>query len=446
MARQFLVIGLVIACFLNPQTGIGLPPSAEDIYKTYAKQDPKKGITRQEFAHYLRDSTLSPSVKALYESGTAAVVQAVDADVAQETAAAFIRQGVAPGESMSPYSFKDYITAFPPRKTILPQPLPVPSQPKAGIPSPKPTPSGFLDRLTNSKLHDESLHVTRTAPVPAVPGGADPGPAQLNWTHAVGSPDVFTIDAAISYTYDFKSLGDKELLGYYPTFAIVPSFEAHTSNSVTATQDSLKAKLDLQFALDSKGKSDTDLFQLQALSIAPAYERDRVKKTETYGGEVFYTPVLKAIPGMTALYPLAFWRNQNAVVANPTEAAAIAYPGFVWSPSVGFEVGHATINETPVYGTDPDYARFVAKLKLDLYLFPQFDLSVSYAGRVFLNGEERAFSFFEIAPTWYIFTPAEDVQNPKKVHFAIGLDFKDGETTPSFKHVDSLSAFVGMKF
>jgi hypothetical protein len=208
----------------------------------------------------------------------------------------------------------------------------------------------------------------------------------------------------------------------------------------------LKAKVDFQFALNSEDKTDTDLFQLQALSVAPTYERDRVKKTETYGADIFYTPILKAIPGMTALYPLTFWHRQIAVVANPEEALRVAYPGFIWSPSIGFEVGHAIIDQAAVYGNDPDYARFVAKITLDLYLIPQFDISVSYAARFFLTGDERAFSFFEIAPTWYIWTAAEDMQNPKKVHFAIGLDFKDGETTPNFKHVDSLSAFIGVKF
>src|SRR5690242_11566348 len=154
-------------------------PSAEQIYNTYAKTDPKKGITKQEFQHYLRDSTLSPHIKALYNSDNGPVVRAVDADTSDEADAAFIRQSIPPGESMPFYSFKDYITAFAARKTIMPQPQIPLAAPKLGKPASSPPPNGVLDRLTNSMLHDEALHVTRSAPVPAVLGGVDPGPAQL---------------------------------------------------------------------------------------------------------------------------------------------------------------------------------------------------------------------------------------------------------------------------
>jgi hypothetical protein len=443
--RPLSCLAAVIGCLVFELTSVVLgADSPETIYKYYAKRSPEKGITKEEFKHYLRDYTLSPAVKTLYESGNAAVAKAVDQDTDDEAMLAFTRQSVDPAEPMPATSFKDYITAFPPRKTIMPPPrMPTPTT-KPGMPTPKPTPSGILDRLTNSWLHDTSLHVTRSAPAPGILGGADPGPAQFNWTHSAGAADVFTIDAAASYTYELQSLRDKELLGYYPTAKIIPSFEAHTSTSVTATQDSLKAKLDFQFALNSKDENENDLFQLQALSIAPAYETDRVKATETYGADIFYTPLLKRVPGMTALYPLNFWHQQTPVTT-PEEAMQIAYPGFTWSPSIGFEVGHATMGDVAVYGSDADYARFVAKLKLDIYLIPQFDLSLSYAGRVFLTGDNRAFSFFDVAPILYL-GPSADVQDPKKIHFAIGLDFKDGETTPNFKHVDSLSAFIGIKF
>jgi hypothetical protein len=382
-------------------------------------------------------------LKALYDSGNRDVVRAVDKDTEGEATDAFTRQEVPDGEPMSPTNFKDYITVYPPRKTIEPGPhIPTPPQ-QAGVPTAKPTPSGILDRLTNSTLHDTSLHLTRSAPAPgtAIPGGADPGPAQLNWTHSAGAADVFTIDAALSYTYELYF--QQQLFGYYPKLSIVPSFEAHTSTSATATQDSLKGKLDFQFTLNSNYQTEVAV-PLQALSIAPTYETDRVKATETYGVDIFYTPFIRGI-GMGTLQPLNFWHEQNGVVSTPEEALKIAYPGFVWSPSIGFEVGHATMSNVAVYGEDPDYARFAAKIKLDVYLIPQLDLGFSYAGRVFLTADNRAFSYFDITPILYL-GPVADLQDPKKIHFAIGMDFKDGETTPSFKHVDSLSAFIGIKF
>jgi hypothetical protein len=439
MRRLRFVLGIV-SLALGLGTALSAPPSAEEIYKAYAKH-PEKGITKQEFEQYLKDSTLSPGLKRLYDGGNAAVVAAVDADTSAETDTAFIRQSVAPGEPMSPASFKDYLAAFPPRKTILPQTPPQTSKPTT--PAAKPAPKGILDGLTNSKLHDDALHVTRSAPGPGVFGSIDPGPAQLNWTHAAGSADVFTIDAAVSYIYEVESLKKSKFFGYYPSLSIVPSFEAHTSTSATATQDSLKGKLDFQFALNPDYAS-ADAPPLQALSIAPAYEGDRVKKTETYGGDIFYTPFIKGI-GMGTLMPLSFGPPPTSPVATPEEALRRAYPAFIWSPSIGFEIGHATMDDTAVYGNDPDYVRFVAKVKLDVFLFPQFDLGLAYAGRVFLTGDDRAFSFFNVTPTWYLGSAA-DVQDKKKIHFAVGLDFKDGETTPNFKHVDSLSAFIGVKF
>jgi len=422
-------------------TAVSAPPSAEQIYETYAKH-PEKGITKAEFQHYLRDSSLSPAVKALYDKGNTEVVNAVNADTSDEADLAFSRQSVALGDPMSLASFKDYLTAFPPRKTILPpRQATAPTQkPAKPVPS---APSGILDRLTNSKLHDTSLHVTRSAPIPATPGGADPGPAQLNWTHSAGSEDVFTIDAAVSYTYEVESLKNKHFWGYFPSLNVIPSFEANTSTRSTATQNSLKGKIDFQFALNPDYAAE-NAPPLQALSIAPAYEADRVKKTETYGVDLFYTPFLKEI-GMGTLLPITLRQNPSAPVASREEAYRLAYPGFIWSPSIGFEIGHATVDRAAIYGNDPDYVRFVAKIKLDIYLIPQFVIGFSYAGRIFLTGDEGSFSFFDITPTWYLGS-ADDIQDPKKIHFAIGLDFKDGETTPNFKHVDSFSAFIGAKF
>lgn len=77
---------------------------------------------------------------------------------------------------------------------------------------------------------------------------------------------------------------------------------------------------------------------------------------------------------------------------------------------------------------------------------PQFDVSVSYVHPTFATGKGSSFDFVDVTPTWYIGSSLDDLKDPKKIHFAIGLDFKYGEITPSFNHVDSVSPFSGMKF
>jgi hypothetical protein len=432
---------LVFAHFLGAHALAALPTGPEAIFKAYARR-PERGMTKAEFQRYLKDYTLSPSLRRLYDDGNKAVINAVDADTDAEANDAFARQGILADGEMSLANFQDYVKTFPPRRT--PETVTAPAS------------KGILDTLTfdtktkTSWLHDSSFHVTRSAPAPgqqtSIPGGTDPGPAQISWTHSVGSRSIFTIDGALSYIYEVQNSSGKELLGYLPSFTIVPSFEAHTSNDPNNQQDSLKAKIDFQVGLNSRDVSSSDVFQLQALSISPAYERDRIKTTETYGVDLFYTPILKAIPGMTALQPLAFWRATTTVPANAEEAARLAYPGFVWQPSIGIETGHASLTNTPVFGSDRDFARFGLKLKLDLYLLPQLDLGVSYVHRTFLTGSENSYDFVDITPLWYIGSSLDDLKDPKKIHFAVGLDFRYGETTPSFKHVDSASAFVGMKF
>jgi hypothetical protein len=438
---RFIGVFAAAQLFASFIVGAGLPTGADAIFKAYT-HDAKSGMTKAEFQRYLKDYTLSAGVKRLYDEGNEAVTKAVDTDTAAETDDAFARQGVPSGAGMTLANFQDYVKSFPPRKT--PQTVTAPIS------------KGILDDLTldaktkRSWLHDSAFHLTRTAPAPgqqtSLPGGSDPGPAQISWTHAVGSSAVFTIDGALSYTYELESLTDTEFLGYRPSVRIIPSFEAHTSNDPNNQQDSLKAKIDFQLGLNSKDENSSDLFQLQALSIAPTYERDRIKTTETYGADIFYTPIFKVIPGMTALQPLAFWRTAKTIPANPEEAARLAYPGFVWQPSIGFETGHATLASLPVFDSDPDFARFALKLKIDLYLVPQLDVSVGYSHRTFLTGNGDSYDFIDINPIWYIGSSLDDLNDPKKIHFAVGLDFKYGETTPSFKHVDSLSAFIGMKF
>src|SRR5204862_374854 len=158
----------------------------------------------------------------------------------------------------------------------------------------------------------------------------DPGPAQISWTHSAGAHDVYSIDGAVSYNYEVEALRGQQLWGLDMQGSVVPSFEAHTSNDSKNKEDTLKAKLDLQFALDAPGT-------VHGLSLAPTYETDRTNRTETYGGEIFYSPTWTAIPGLGVFRSFRSGDVLAAPPSTPEEGARLAYPGFAWQPSVGFE-------------------------------------------------------------------------------------------------------------
>ena len=119
---------------------------------------------------------------------------------------------------------------------------------------------------------------------------------------------------------------------------IVPSFEAHTSNDLKNQEDSLSAKLSLQVVFNpvyydptwtpAEAEAEAQkfrLFNVQMLSFTPTYQRDRIKSTETYGGDLTYTPILNHVPGMTAVTSLRPWDRPADGVATVKEGRAVGY-------------------------------------------------------------------------------------------------------------------------
>jgi hypothetical protein len=79
----------------------------------------------------------------------------------------------------------------------------------------------------------------------------------------------------------------------------------------------------------------------------------------------------------------------------------------------------------------------------DLYITPSFEIAADYSHRTFLTGGGNSFDYVELSPILYLDGSPDD---PTSHHFSIGMTLKNGKTTPQFKSVNSISAWLGIKF
>jgi hypothetical protein len=421
----------------------------ETLYYSLA-HDPKKGITRDELINYLRQQVhLDPLYKELHTKGDKIYESALEKSLPEQADLIIVKFSSPGDDHLDLIAFSNYL-AVNPRKS------------DGVVATPAATPKGLLDTVTynpNTKrplLSDKNLHITKSAPNPGAsttkPGGTDPGPAQFNWTRSAGSRSLFSVDAAISYSLSYHDLfppRDDKLSHYLFDYYLTPSFEAHTATDPKNKQDSLQAKLQLQIAMAPNTRSNEYVeskawFADQIFSIAPSYQRDTVKKIEAYGGEIFYTPIPN-IPGFKVYKSLNFWRKDAGMIPRTEVERELQYcPEFLILPAVGIETGYYAngLNALPP-GLDKDYTRLTAKLHLDFYITPQFDIATDYVHRTFLVGGGKSFDYVEVSPVLYL-DPTQD--DPSKQHFALGMSFKYGKTTPQFQEVRSISAWFGVKF
>lgn len=282
--------------------------------------------------------------------------------------------------------------------------------------------SDFLSRLSGGFLKDSNFHVSRSS----LAQKDEKLPAQFSWTVPTNGKSFFTIDGAFSYSLFIPQTID--LLGHATSIEIDPTIEAHTSTATSAQQDSLSAKLMAQFYAKPTA-FELPLIESHYLSIAPVYETDRKKKTETYGGEAFYSPSLRPLRvGLfTSIIP-----------------SAGVYPGFLWRPYIGFEGGYASqTGGSRAFELTHDYARFSSKVHAELYLTPSVEFAADYYHRTFLSGSGDSFDYIELSPIIYLDPNPDD---PKLQHFSIGLTYKTGKTTPQFTQINSISAWLGIRF
>ena len=289
----------------------------------------------------------------------------------------------------------------------------------------------YLASVTNKVLTDESLSITKSTTIQ----GDEKRPAQFGYLLDKGR-SVFTIDGALSYKFNRQAPFGGDDFSFLPI--ITPTLEAHTSTRAKKQQDSLSAKVVAEFDIASSFMPD--LFQEHTITITPSYETDHLKKTEAYSINVMYSPTLGGWFPTGKFIPLAQILNGVGISGYQHE-----YPGIIWRPYVGFEDGLISTpsNDTSVYGGEDTYSRFASVLHSDLYLAPRFDVAVDFSNRTFFTGTDRTFDYVEVSPILYLDGNPAD---PTTEHFSLGMSLKYGKTTPQFKNVDSLSAWLGVRF
>jgi hypothetical protein len=408
--RAFAVLLLLSAisslnsATISHQKALGVNPSANSPEALFAKYDVDHNgyLNLRELTQYVIDSNeifSKEAFKVLYKNDQK-YREVVDSEALEE-AKKIGRYGI-----RDPNRADDYMVTLDQFKAYL-----------FGKEKAKKEKVDFLKKLTDGSLTDTNLHISKTLTVGQSADGKAAEPARFAWTRPSTGDAVFTIDAALSYiltlpSFQFGSLGTGE-------FFLQPAIEAHTSTNPKAQQDSISAKIPLQFVLVPKNES---LIASHYFAISPVYETDHAKNTETYGGDLFYSPTI----------PSLYIGSSEAISSLPSWIA------FGWRPFVGIEGGAATQPpSTEGYKVPSEYARFVFKLHADLLFSNRFALALDFVHRTFIAGDDASFDYFEISPIYYF---------DEDQHFSIGVTYKNGYTTPQFSKVDSLSAWLGLKF
>jgi hypothetical protein len=377
-----------------------VPTAAEALFAKY-NTNGDKFLDEDELSRYVIDTNdiySKSTFKALY-SNDPEFRKAVDLE-AKKDAQAIAENGIEDPKHPGHYvlnldQFRSYVE----------------SQPKT-----KKEKFDVLKALTGF-LSDKHLHISKSTMVKQSANGSAVEPARFAWTKGASGPAVFTVDAALSYSMALPAFGDEQTgVG---EFFLQPAVEAHTSTNPKAQQDSISAKIPLQFVFNPANDMP---IAAHYLSISPIYETDHVQNTETYGGEIFYSPT---VPGI----------NIGSLRRLPGLPDWIT---FSWRPYVGFE--GAEVSQTPPktgYKLPPEFIRFAAKLHTDLYFSNRFNLAMDYCHRNFFYGDDASFDYVEVSPIFYI---------DEDQHFSLGMTYKNGYTSPQFSWVHSIGLWVGIKF
>jgi len=271
----------------------------------------------------------------------------------------------------------------------------------------------LLTRISQDRLHvrNSALEVEK-----------EQLPARFGWTHASDSGDSFQIDAALSYEPPpWKLTRD----GHWYLYA-KPAVEAHTSTLATAARDSISAKAPMEFVWGAGEKEFNDpnyLLKSLTMSVAPTFETDRKADTTNYGADIFVIP---SIPKFAIGAPWHF---------------GFIYPS--WQPYIGLESGYVS-GATGGLKSDTEFERFVLKLHGQVFITRYFELAVDYYHRTFLgsgpyaSSDQTSFDYVEASGIFWF--------DPIDQHLSLGVSYKNGEAPPKFSSVNSVTAFLGIKF
>ncbi len=247
-------------------------------------------------------------------------------------------------------------------------------------------------------------------------------PARFGWTHASDSGSSFQIDAAISYDLAAWKLTPD---GHWNLYA-KPALEAHTSTLASATRDSIAAKIPMEFVYGAGEKEFIDpnyLLKSLMISVSPTFETDRKADTTNYGADIFVAPSIPKF-GIGAPWHIGF-----------------IYPS--WQPYIGLETGYVS-GATGGLQSNTDFERFALKLHGQVFITSYLELAVDYCHRTFLgsgpfaSSDDKSFDYLEASGIVWL--------DPIDQHISLGITYKNGKAPPKFSSVDSVTAFVGIKF
>jgi hypothetical protein len=148
---------------------------------------------------------------------------------------------------------------------------------------------------------------------------------------------------------------------------------------------------------------------------------DRVASVRTWGLDIRYEPSVSFL-------------NLNHDVARPLfhlrwlEGSMKGSLGFAMRK---YEQGN------PITTADAEYGEFVASYQGEVVLFHRLALRAKYSAAAEIWGDMKSHDLFE---------GSAELLLDERNHFTIGMSYVYGNEEPTFKRVDSITGWVGVKF
>jgi hypothetical protein len=365
----------------DPQNQYGTAKSIDDLYRQYAKAFPSEGLTTAELAQFLLDYSKDYNPKGPFGSHTAS-----QRKEAEDRAARVVNHetwgmtGLRSGKRvMAKESFRKYAgvqLAY----ANLDEEIPTPNAPR----------NDFIKTVTFGKINTRQLHISYSTGGGPGPEDQSARPAQFSWTTQKRlGPSTFAIDGAISYDQSLPFNAGPNSYLY-----LAPALEVHSSNAKANQEDSIAAKLSLNYQYTAEQNNAVDSpYHGHFISLTPNFQTDRKSKVETYGADLMYSPVVD-LPFNPI--NLITYGGIELIPHDPRHLILDLQPAF------GIEGGYATrFPKESVYSIDQDFARFLFKLHADLEISNNLWVSRDYNHRTLLTGSMKNYDFVSISPIIY---------------------------------------------
>ena len=301
-------------------------------------------------------------------------------------------------------------------------------------------------------------------------------PAKISWNKNANEAAFYNVDVAVAgimFTQHPKPfpVGDEDI-----TVAPMPVFEAHVSNEAN-TRTSEKSQDSLLFALpiligyqarldeadfndwmngrvenvDGSGHKSSDWIMGGQFILNPAYRMDRENDVKATEAGLYWRPGV--------WYPLGLNRTVEII------PHAVS---FRWDPLIGFEGGHYEGRGSHFVKLPEDYVRGFARLHAEIGLGPLEQTPVTITADYTIRHEfltvSNDYNYSEISVVDNLdagrLEPVADAYNqPKKDsktgkaqevfipgHLKLGVTWKRGKDAPTFKDVDTFSAWIGLQY